>query len=257
MITEKETIKCEAVFNEERTHRFLWKQVWNKDKPLACVIMLNPCAADCLIYDTTTYLCVNNIASLEIYGGVEIVNIYSKLTSKLNLRWESDEELNCSENDTYIRKSAAECETVILACGLGAITNKRVQQRVKDVLEQLKPFSKKLYVITDGEEMRAVHPLTPQVRTNWCLEPFEAKDIKPVVKPKTVKPKAVKSEEQVDENSDVAEFDISADKDPDNADADNAESVCEEDETASEESAEPIVTESDDENDIDKNNITE
>ena len=31
MITEKDTIKCEAVFNEDRTHRFLWKRVWDKD----------------------------------------------------------------------------------------------------------------------------------------------------------------------------------------------------------------------------------
>ena len=51
---EKDTIKCESVFNDTRTHRFLWKRVWNKDLPLACVIMLNPCQADNIITDTTT-----------------------------------------------------------------------------------------------------------------------------------------------------------------------------------------------------------
>jgi len=56
MINEKETIKCEAIFNDEHTHRFLWRRVWNKDKPLACVIMLNPCMADGIITDTTTYI---------------------------------------------------------------------------------------------------------------------------------------------------------------------------------------------------------
>lgn len=30
MITEKDTIKCEAMFNEEKTHRFSWKQVGSK-----------------------------------------------------------------------------------------------------------------------------------------------------------------------------------------------------------------------------------
>ena len=35
MITEKETIKCEAVFNDEHTHRYSWKRIWNKDKPIA------------------------------------------------------------------------------------------------------------------------------------------------------------------------------------------------------------------------------
>jgi len=230
MINEKETVKCEAVFNDDRTHRFLWKQVWNKDKPLACVVMLNPCAADCIIYDTTTYLVVNNIASLETYGGVEIVNIYSKLTSKLNLRWDSDEELNDSDNDTYIKKAAAECDTVVLAWGTGAITNKRVLERVKDVLAELKPFAKKLYVITDGDEMRAVHPLTPQVRNTWVLEPFKASDIEVPVKPRVTKPKSIETEEQADDNSSDAA--IASDGD-------------------TEDSAESITVEDDNENDTD------
>lgn len=184
MKTEKETIRCEAIFSDDHTHRYSWKQVWNKDKPLACVIMLNPCMADCLIYDTTSYLVQNNIASLETYGGVEILNIYSKITSKLNLRWDSDEDLNGSDNDTYIKKAAAECDIVILAWGTGAITNTRVLGRVKKVIEMLKPFHNKLYVITDGEEKRAVHPLTPAVRSEWILEPFNASDIEPAVKAK-------------------------------------------------------------------------
>ena len=49
MITEKDTIKCESIFNEERTHRYLWKRVWDKDKPLISVIMLNPSQADNII----------------------------------------------------------------------------------------------------------------------------------------------------------------------------------------------------------------
>ena len=46
MITEKTTIKCEAVFNEDHTHRFLWKWNWEKSKPIATVIMLDPCESD-------------------------------------------------------------------------------------------------------------------------------------------------------------------------------------------------------------------
>ena len=79
MKIEKETIRCEAVFNEEHTHRYLWKRIWNKDKALAAVIMLNPCMADTIVTDTTTFLVVNNLAVLERFGGVEIVNLYSKI----------------------------------------------------------------------------------------------------------------------------------------------------------------------------------
>lgn len=171
MITEKDTIKCEAIFNDERTHRFLWKQVWNKDKPLACVIMLNPCMADTLITDTTTYLVVNHIAGLEKYGGVEIVNLYSMLTNKLDFRWNSDEMLNDQENDTYIKKSAEAGEIIILGWGTGAAANQRVASRIEAVMDLLKDHADKMHIISDGNR-KGIHPLTPTARAQWILEKY-------------------------------------------------------------------------------------
>lgn len=171
MLTEKDTIKCEAVFNEERTHRYLWKRVWNKDKPIACVIMLNPCIADNIITDTTTALVVNNIARLEVYGGVEIVNLYSYITTKLNFRWNSDEMLNTAESDDYIRKSAESCDTIILSWGTGVVTNNRIMERIDSVMDLLKEYTDKMYVISDGEK-KGYHPLVPSVRSLWILEKY-------------------------------------------------------------------------------------
>ncbi|MBE6911125.1 MAG: DUF1643 domain-containing protein [Ruminococcaceae bacterium] len=54
MLVEKDTIKCEAVFDDDKTHRFLWERVWNKDKPVISVIALNPSLSDNIITDTTT-----------------------------------------------------------------------------------------------------------------------------------------------------------------------------------------------------------
>lgn len=182
-MTEKDTIRCESVFNEDRTHRFLWKRVWDKDKPLAAVIMLNPCMADNLTMDTTTFLVVNNVARLEEYGGVEIVNLYSLLTSKLNFRWNSDEDLNDPENDTYIKKAALEAEVVVLAWGRTQDTNQRVADRALAVLKLLEPQKEKLHVISDGERS-GIHPLTPSVRSRWLLQPF--------VQPESIGPAARK-----------------------------------------------------------------
>lgn len=168
---EKDTIRCESVFNEDRTHRYLWKRVWNKDKPLAAIIMLNPCMANNLIMDTTTFLVVNNVARLEEYGGVEIVNLYSLLTSKLNFRWNADEDLNGPENDEYIKRAALECDTVILAWGKTPDTNQRVADRANAVLKLLEGVKGKLRVITDGERS-GIHPLTPSIRAAWLLEPY-------------------------------------------------------------------------------------
>lgn len=171
MIIEKDNIKCESIFNDEHTHRFVWKRVWAKDKPLACVIMLNPCLADNLIADTTTNLVINNVARLETFGGVVVVNLFSKLTPKLDFKWNSNEELNDSENDYYIKKSVDECKTTIIAWGKSYESNIRVAERADEVLEMLEPYKDRMYVITDGEKI-GHHPLSPAIRKHWDLVPF-------------------------------------------------------------------------------------
>lgn len=175
MIIEKDNIKCESVFNEKRTHRFLWKRVRNKDKPLATVITLNPCIADNILMDTTTYLVVNNIGRLEKYGGV-IVNLYSKLTSKLLTKWHSPEELNDAVNDNYIRKSAEESEIIVAAWGKSCDNNQQIAERVGEVLGILKEFEDKIYYISDGVRV-GIHQLTPSVRDEWLLVPLKEKTV--------------------------------------------------------------------------------
>ena len=172
MINEKETIKCEAVFNDDKSHRLLWKRVWNKDKPMACVIMLNPCMSDNIVTDTTTSLVVNNVARLEDYGGVSIVNLFSLLTPKLQMRWARDIDINDLENDKYIKKAAEEASIVILAWGKGAENNARIIDRANQVLDLLAPHKEKFRVISDGKR-KGLHPLTPTVRAQWVLESYE------------------------------------------------------------------------------------
>jgi len=172
MTIEKSTIKCEAIFNDEHTHRFSWKRIWAKDKPVAAIVMLNPAQSDDIVMDTTTSLVVNNIARLEQFSGVEVLNLYSLLTGKLNFRWNSDEDLNQPENDSYIRKAAESSSCVIVAWGKSADTNKRIAARAKEVLDLLKPYKEKVHVISDGTR-DGLHPLTPALRTQWILKPFD------------------------------------------------------------------------------------
>ena len=167
MIIEKDTIKCEAIFNDDRTHRYLWRRVWDKEKPVIAVIMLNPCLSDNIITDTTTSLVVNNVARLGEYGGVEILNLYSKLTTKLIFK-ESDEELNDKENDKYILKSVVASAKTILAWGMAASNNTRIEERVVEVINLIQGYHDKLYMLSDGERI-GLHPLTPSVRNKWSL----------------------------------------------------------------------------------------
>lgn len=168
MITEKDTIKCEAIFNDSHTHRYLWKRVWDKDKPMVTIIMLNPCQADNIITDTTTSLAVNNVARLQEFGGLEILNLYSKLTTKLSFK-EPDEELNDKENDSYILKSVEASSKTILAWGKASNSNARIEERAVQVINLLLPHKEKLYMISDGERI-GLHPLTPSIRSKWILE---------------------------------------------------------------------------------------
>lgn len=175
MIEEKDTIKCSVVFNDERTHRLYWKRVWNKEKPLAAVLALNPATSDTIIADTTTTLICNNVAKMQEYGGVIIVNLYSLLTSKLDFRWNSDKDLNDAENDNYIVKAAEESAIVILAWGR-AEKNNRISERAKAVTSLLKKHKDKLFVISDGSKDR-IHPLTPTVRSRWLLKTFNDQEL--------------------------------------------------------------------------------
>ena len=170
MINQKMNIRCEAVFSEDGLHRYVWKRVWDKNKPLAAVVMLNPCQADTIITDTTTSLVVNNVARLEKFGGVVVLNLFSLLTSKLNFRWNSDEDLNTAENDEYIVKAAEECEIVILAWGKAGDTHQRIAARAERVVAMLGRFKDKLMFITDGVRV-GLHPLTPSIRGKWMLVP--------------------------------------------------------------------------------------
>ena len=177
MITERETVKSEVIFNDDRTHKFVLKRTWNKAKPQAMVVMLNPCDADSVICDTTTFLVVNNVARLEDFGGVTIVNLYSLMSSKLCLKWYSDEELTLPENDDYIVKNADEASKIIIAWGRGVEMNKRIEDRAMQVLNLLMPYREKMFLISDGDRV-GLHPLTPSIRNRWILEHFDEASVK-------------------------------------------------------------------------------
>ena len=92
MKSETTTVKSKALFSDDRTHRLLLHKEWDKAKPTAMVVMINPNSADTLNYDLTTMLVINNLNQLG-YGAVNIVNLYSIITLKLTLLNISNDEL--------------------------------------------------------------------------------------------------------------------------------------------------------------------
>ncbi|MDD7295607.1 MAG: DUF1643 domain-containing protein [Oscillospiraceae bacterium] len=171
MITETTIMKSKAIFSDDKEHRFILKKEWDNDKPSAMIIMINPNTADTLNMDMTTMLVLNNLDKLH-FGSVNIVNLYSRISSKLNFRFYSDDDLIHKENDSIMEQYAAMSDVIIIAWGSVGNNSQRIRERQADILQRLSMFQNKLYKI--GKE--GCHPLTPSVRSGWELEPFEWSD---------------------------------------------------------------------------------
>ena len=104
MLTEKITMRTETVFSDDRLNRYLLRKEWDSKKPRATIIMTNPSAADLLTLDYTTLYILNNISRLD-FGAVDIVNMTSRITTKLNVKEDLNTELEPA-NAEFIVKSA-------------------------------------------------------------------------------------------------------------------------------------------------------
>ena len=138
MITDKLNIRMDSVFSDDRTHRYLLRRSWAREGKIATIIMVNPSSAQCLITDQTSMSVYNGLGRLEGYSSLNIVNLYSLITPKLNFRWHSEEELTNEDNDKAIIKAANEADQIILAWGSIAENNLRAKRRVLKVMELLK-----------------------------------------------------------------------------------------------------------------------
>lgn len=173
MLTEKITMKTEAVFSDDRSHRYLLRKEWDAKKTKATIIMTNPSTADMLTMDYTTLYILNNLVKLD-FGSVDIVNMVSKTTVKLNVKQDVDFQLLDGENINFIRKSAERADNIIIAWGKLGENNKKVREVQEKVLECLKPFQEKMFVIATEKGESGFHPLAPQIRFVWKLKKYEA-----------------------------------------------------------------------------------
>ncbi len=171
MKTETTIVKSKALFSDDGQHRLLLRKEWDKNKKTAMIVMINPNTADTLNYDLTTMLVINNLNELG-FGSVNIVNLYSRIMLKLSLRFNSDDDLIDKECDEIIQQYASMSDAIIIAWGSVGKNSQRVRDRQSELLELLKNYANKLYKI--GEE--GFHPLTPAVRNEWELEPYETEE---------------------------------------------------------------------------------
>ena len=170
MLTKKLTLRTETVFSDDKCNRYLLRKEWDSKKPRATIIMTNQSAADLMTIDYTTLYILNNISKLD-FGSIDIVNLYSIVTTKLTAN-DLDVEVE-KENAEFIVKSAEKSDKIIIAWGKIGENNHKVRLAQDSLLKLLQPFKEKLCCIAESEDGESgFHPLAPQIRFQWVLRAF-------------------------------------------------------------------------------------
>ena len=167
VIERKGSIRSESVYNEDYTHRYILRKEWDKEKKKAVVIMIQPNTNDPYELDMTTVRVINNLNKIG-YGYADIVNLYSRVSTKLNLKLDEADLLR-EENDGYIIRSCMKSDVVILAWGSIEETSVKVAKRIDDLMVKLEPFKEKLHIICDEKSNVSRQPLAPTVANHWRL----------------------------------------------------------------------------------------
>lgn len=167
METIKNTLETEAIFSDDQQHRYLLKKTWDSEKQTITIITMYPNYTGLLRIDLTTQLIMNKISEMEAFGSINFVNLYSNITTPINLK--HLENAYDKHTDIQIMKAVKESDEVILAWGAYA-KKPSVEARVNEVLEMLKPHKKKLKQLINPATNEIMHPLNPKARQKWILK---------------------------------------------------------------------------------------
>jgi len=125
----KNKIFKDAVFSDDRKHRYVLMRIWNTELPMIMFIGLNPSTAS-ENQDDPTIRRVIKFAKDWGFGGVYMCNLYSYVTSKpKELIIESD-----SVNNNFFLKFYGNKSQEIL-CAWGAF--KEAKERANEVLKMM------------------------------------------------------------------------------------------------------------------------
>ncbi|MFQ3878796.1 DUF1643 domain-containing protein [Staphylococcus xylosus] len=167
MQTIKSILETEAIFSDDKQHRYLLKKIWDSDKQTVTIITMYPHYEGVLNIDLTTQLVMNKISEMDESGSINFVNLYSNITTPINKK--HLENSHDKHTDIQIMKAVKESDEVILAWGAYA-KKASVESRVNEVLEMLKPHKKKVKQLINPETNEIMHPLNPKARKKWMFK---------------------------------------------------------------------------------------
>ncbi|MEB7722028.1 DUF1643 domain-containing protein [Staphylococcus equorum] len=167
MQTIKSVLETEAIFSDDKQHRYLLKKIWDSDKQNVTIITIYPHYEGVLNIDLTMQLVINKISEMDKPGSINFVNLYSNITTPINIK--HLENSHDKHTDIQIMKAVKESDEVILAWGAYA-KKASVESRVNEVLEMLKPHKKKVKKLINPQTNEIIHPLNPKARSKWIFK---------------------------------------------------------------------------------------
>lgn len=165
MKTIENTIKTAAEFNEEMTHRYALQKIWKSSKPVALVISKSAGNDDGIKETLTQMIITNNLYQLG-YGGFCLCNLFSALDGKASN----------AENAAIIKRNvlSKDFRDVIVCWGNLTADSESIRAREKELIDILAAAKGKNILFVSNGISSNCHPLSPSVRKNFELVPFNA-----------------------------------------------------------------------------------
>lgn len=157
-------IENDAVISDCGQYRYLLRRTWDRSKPRALLVMLNPSTADATLDDATIRSCVR-LLSGHGYGSMEVVNVYAfRSTDPDALAKQSDP--FGPDNERIVLGAIGRCDVVI--CAWGAYPPAR--QHATRILNAVRSRRPAIYCFGKTKAGAPKHPL--YIKSGTPLEAF-------------------------------------------------------------------------------------
>lgn len=108
-------LENDAVISDCGKYRYLLRRIWDRAKPRALIVMLNPSTADAVVDDPTIRSCVR--LCQPFFGGFEVINLYAFRSTDPEGLLESDDPIG---PDNWKVAKAAAIRSDLIICAWGA-----------------------------------------------------------------------------------------------------------------------------------------
>ncbi|WP_161952335.1 DUF1643 domain-containing protein [Metalysinibacillus jejuensis] len=172
MVTKEQTLKTTAIYSDDQKYSYSLTKVWDKDKPKAAFIGINPSDATELVMDKTVMNLMNHLISND-YSQVEVVNLYAFRSKNQNGLINRDDKLEKANVD-YIRNALRGSELIIVGWGRDADGKAKYKEALDTVKREILPFKDRVKCFQDKRGNVNCH-LSVGCSDEWSLVsyPFE------------------------------------------------------------------------------------